>query len=102
MTTIVCITSKPITISTGDTYDYSGEDRILRNILTNEHEVFYSGQNQGKDDYKLIESVESQSLFKVYYRNSSNLAIVQADILLCRCFRKIQLLQHLYVIHNQY
>jgi hypothetical protein len=72
MTTILCITSEPITISTGDIYDYSGEDRILRNILTNEHEVFYSGQNQGKMDYKLIESVESQSLFKIYYRNSSN------------------------------
>jgi len=72
MTTIVCITSEPITISTGDIYDYSGEDRILRNILTNEHEVFYSGQNQGKEDYKLIESVENHSLFKIYYRNGSN------------------------------
>ena len=56
--------------------DYSGEDRILKNILTGEYEVFYSGQNQGRLDYQLVDSVNSSSTFRVYYRRKSNTPFV--------------------------
>jgi len=67
MTTIITITSSPVTVL-GSGYDYTQEDRILQNIMTNEYEVFYSGQNQGRADHQLIESVESRSPFRIYYR----------------------------------
>jgi len=72
MTTIITITATPVTIIGGDKYDYTGEDRILHNIITNEYEVFYSGQNQGNADHKLLESVEEQSVFRIYYRKKPN------------------------------
>ena len=72
MTTIISITASPITTLGDDKYDYTGEDRILHNIITNDYEVFYSGQNQGMMDYKLIDAVNSLSTFRVYYRRKSN------------------------------
>ena len=72
MTTIISITASPITTLGDDKYDYTGEDRILHNIITNDYEVFYSGQNQGNADSKLIESVEQQSTFRIYFRKQSN------------------------------
>jgi hypothetical protein len=71
MTTIITITAEIGTIS--DTfYDYSGEDRILKNIMSGDYEVFYSGQNQGRLDYQLINSVYSSSTFRIYYRRKGN------------------------------
>ena len=71
MTTIIAITAEIGTID-NNFYDYSGEDRILKNIISGDYEVFYSGQNQGLLDYKLIDSVNSSSTFRVYYRKKSN------------------------------
>ena len=72
MTTIITITSEEIVTIDNNLYDYSGEDRILKNILSCEYEVFYSGQNQGRLDYQLVDAVNSSSIFRVYYRRKSN------------------------------
>lgn len=69
MTTIITITAEEIyTMNTF--YDYSGEDRILRNILSGDYEVLYSGQNQGGLDHQLIHAVNSSFTFRVYYRRN--------------------------------
>ena len=67
-TTLIFITAEEIGTIDGNLYDYSGQDRILKNIFTGEHEVLYSGQNQGKKDSELIDAVNSLSNFKVFYR----------------------------------
>jgi hypothetical protein len=72
MTTIITITSEEIGTIDSNFYDYSGEDRILKNIISGDYEVLYSGQNQGKMDYQLVDSVNSSSIFRVYYRKKSN------------------------------
>jgi hypothetical protein len=72
MATIITITAEEIGTIDGNLYDYSGEDRILTNIFSGEYEVFYSGQNQGKMDYKLVDAVNSSSIFRVYYRRKNN------------------------------
>jgi hypothetical protein len=72
MVTIITITAEEIGTIDGNLYDYSGEDRILTNIFSGEYEVFYSGQNQGKMDYKLVGAVNSSSTFRVYYRRKNN------------------------------
>jgi hypothetical protein len=63
-----------VTTFGNDNYDYTGEDRILYNILTNNYEVFYSGQNQGNADNKLLESIRDQSVFRIYFRKQPNTA----------------------------
>ena len=72
MTTIITITAEAIKTIDNNFYDYSGEDRILRNIITQDYEVFYSGQNQGRLDYQLIDSINSNNVFRIYYRKKSN------------------------------
>jgi len=72
MTTIITITAEEIGIMNNNFYDYSGEDRILKNIISGDYEVFYSGQNQGNLDYQLVNAVNSSSIFRVYYRKKSN------------------------------
>ena len=47
------------------------ENRILKNIFTNDYEVFYSGQNQGIMDHKLEESIKRGARFRIYYRGKS-------------------------------
>jgi hypothetical protein len=71
MPTIITITAEPTDIS-GQAYDYSGTDRILRNIMSGDYEIFYSGQNKGVMDFQLISSVEDHLEFKIYYRRHSN------------------------------
>lgn len=67
MPIIITITNEPTTIDSSDkVYNYS--DRILKNVCKNEYEVFYSGQNKGREDYQLINAIENDELFKVYYR----------------------------------
>ena len=72
MTTIITITAEEIGTIDNNFYDYSGEDRILKNIISGDYEVFYSGQNQGRLDYQLEDSVNALSTFRVYYRIKSN------------------------------
>ena len=72
MTTIITITAEEIGTIDNNLYDYSGEDRILKNIISGDYEVFYSGQNQGRLDYQLEDTVHSSSTFRVYYRRKSN------------------------------
>lgn len=72
MTTIITITADEIRSIGAITYDYSGNDRILKNILTGEYEVFYSGQNQGRMDYQLTDAVNTFSTFRIYYRRKSS------------------------------
>lgn len=61
------MTNEPTTIDgSGNRYNYS--NRILRNIFNNIHEIYYSGQNQGKLDQQLIDSLNNQETFKIYYR----------------------------------
>ena len=78
MTTIITITVKPITVL-GDGYDYTEGDRILQNIISGEYEIIYSGQNQGMEDYKLINSVEEQSPFRIYYRTYINTPFISSS-----------------------
>ena len=72
MTTIITITAEEIGTLDNNFYDYSGEDRILKNIISGDYEVFYSGQNQGRLDYQLVNAVNSSSTFRVYYRRKCN------------------------------
>ena len=72
MTTVITITAEEIGTISNNFYDYSGEDRILKNIISGDYEVLYSGQNQGRLDYQLMDSVNSSSTFRVYYRRKSN------------------------------
>ena len=72
MTTIITITVEEIRTLDNNFYDYSGEDRILKNIISGDYEVFYSGQNQGRLDYQLEDTVNTSSTFRVYYRRKSN------------------------------
>ena len=67
MTTIIFITAEEIGTIDGNLYDYSGQDRILKNIFSGDFEVFYSGQNQGRMDYQLIDAVNSLSTFRIYF-----------------------------------
>lgn len=67
METIITITTDINVLN-----DYSNQDRILKNIITGNYEVFYSGQNQGRLDYQLIDAVNSLSTFRVYYRSKNN------------------------------
>ena len=72
MTTVITITAEEIGTISNNFYDYSGEDRILKNIISGDYEVLYSGQNQGRLDYQLEDTVNTSSTFRVYYRRKSN------------------------------
>lgn len=70
MLTVIAITATSGTIN-NNFHDYSGEDRILKNIINGDYEVLYSGQNQGVLDHQLIRSVNDISKFEVYYRKDN-------------------------------
>jgi hypothetical protein len=73
MPVIITMTSEPITVAAGGIiYNYTENDRILKNISKNEYEVFYSGQNYGRLDDQLVTAVENQELFQVFYRGKKN------------------------------
>ncbi len=72
MTTIITITADEIGNINNNFYNYTGEDRILKNIISGDYEVFYSGQNQGYLDYQLTDAVNLRTIFRVYYRKKSN------------------------------
>ena len=67
MNAIITFTAEPQLID-NTFYNYTGEDRILRNIINNDYEIFYSGQNQGRYDNLLIDAVNASATFRVYYR----------------------------------
>tara|TARA_Y100000389_G_C17181930_1_gene374429 strand:+ start:129 stop:626 length:498 start_codon:yes stop_codon:yes gene_type:complete len=74
MPIIITITNEPITVNSyNNVYDYSNYDRILKNLCKKQYEVFYSGQNKGIIDYQLINAIENEELFKVYYRPKKNM-----------------------------
>ena len=57
-----------------DNNEYS--DKILKNIFTNDYDIYYSGQIQGQQDYKLITAVQNNDIFKVYYRIEINKSFI--------------------------
>ena len=52
-------------------YDYSCEDRMV-NTPNGDLELYYSGQNQGRLDHQLVESVNASSTFIIYGRENGN------------------------------
>lgn len=72
MAIIITITSQVTSIDNRYTYSYDS-DRILKNILTGSYEVFYSGQNQGKLDYVLVDGIRNQTRFELYYRKNNTM-----------------------------
>lgn len=79
MPTIITITNEKITFFGGEgeyEYNYSVQDRILKNIHKNEYEIFYSGQNQGILDHQLITSVKDGDIFRIYYRDKKDKAYI--------------------------
>ena len=76
MITIITITAEEILTIDNNFYDYSDGDRILKNIISGDYEVLYSGQNQGRLDYQLVDAVNSSSTFRVYYRRKSNSSFI--------------------------
>lgn len=75
MPVIITITNGPHTGGSSG-YIYSYYDRILYNIFTKEFEVFYSGQNQGVLDHLLLDAVDNNDIFKIYYRQKKNIPFV--------------------------
>ena len=77
MPVIITITNEPTTIDSHEqVYDYSGYDRILKNVCQNEYEIFYSGQNKGNLDHQLINAIDNRELFKVYYRPKKKMSFI--------------------------
>lgn len=75
MPVIITITNEPVTVDgSSHIYNYSEYDRILKNVCKTEYEVFYSGQNKGKLDYQLINAIENNDLFKIYYRPKKSMS----------------------------
>lgn len=62
---IICCTLDQLSFD-ANTYSYG--DRILKNIQDNVHEVFYSGQNKGRKDDKLLQALKNNSIVKIFYR----------------------------------
>jgi hypothetical protein len=62
----------PIIITITDNND-DCFDKILKNIFNGDYEIYYNGQVQGNQDYKLISAIENNDTFKVYYRNQLNM-----------------------------
>jgi hypothetical protein len=73
MPVIITITNNIISLNTqaGQLYDYTNSDKIVKNILSNKYEVYYSGQNKGFLDYQLLLAITNNDEFKIYYRNKS-------------------------------
>jgi len=69
MPIIITMTNEPTPVDgSGKVYDYSNFDRILENVCKPEYEVFYTGQRMGRLDYQLINAIQNDELFIVYYR----------------------------------
>ena len=75
MPVVITITNEMTTIDgSGISYNYFEYDRILKNVCKTEYEVFYSGQNKGRLDHQLIDAIQNNELFKVYYRPKKRMA----------------------------
>jgi len=67
---ILFITAMPIN---GLNVNYSTVDRILQNIHhPNEYEIYYSGQDTGKNDDFLIQAVENRWTITIFHRKKQN------------------------------
>ena len=75
MPIIITITNEPGMVAPAS-HDYTYYDRILKNVWKREYEVFYSGQNKGRNDNELTKAVNNNELFKVYYREKKNVAFI--------------------------
>jgi hypothetical protein len=63
----------PVIITiTNELSNYQFFDRILHNIFVDEYELFYSGQNKGQLDYQLIDCINNNDDFYIYYRYKNN------------------------------
>lgn len=57
----------------GDGYTYDYRDRILQNIVnTNNYEIFYSGQDTGRSDQRLLDTIDNNQNVLIYYRTKIN------------------------------
>jgi hypothetical protein len=81
MPIIITITNEIIAITNRHTYEYK-TDRVLKNIVNGSYEIFYSGQNQGKADYKLLDAIADGDVFHIYHRTKKtrdSLILVNAN-----------------------
>lgn len=67
---VIFITSEVIK---GDGYIYDYNDRILQNIVnTNIYEIFYSGQDTGRSDHRLLDTIHNNQNVLIFYRENNN------------------------------
>ena len=67
---LIYITSEVIK---GDGYIYDYNDRILQNIVnTNIYEIFFSGQDTGRSDYRLLDTIHNNQNVLIFYREKNN------------------------------
>jgi hypothetical protein len=67
---VVLTISKKTKKIDGVAYDY--EDIVSYDSDTGECIIMFCGQNQGRDDQILINAIDGNKLFKIYYRKDNN------------------------------
>lgn len=65
---IVALTNAVQNFANGEIYDYTAEDKVMRNMLTGEVEVWVAGQNKGIHDHRLLSGIEAGAMTSVYCR----------------------------------
>jgi hypothetical protein len=68
---VVTITGKPTTTMGNNNYDYTSYDNVLYNVFGEFYDVFYSGQDQGRDDHHLLKAINDKATFHIYYRRNT-------------------------------
>jgi len=76
MKVIITFTCRPVFID-GHEYNYTSDGLFIDHI-TGEVNVYYSGQNQGRDDHQLLTGIENQASFEVYFRDNSSTPFIYA------------------------
>ena len=68
---VLFITSEVKVVGGEHVYDYN--DRILQNIVnTNIYEIFYSGQDKGRSDQRLLDTIDNNQNVLIFYRRDNN------------------------------
>jgi len=68
---VLFITSEVKVVGGEHVYDYN--DRILQNIVnTNIYEIFYSGQDTGRSDQRLLDTIDNNQNVLIFYRENNN------------------------------
>lgn len=76
---IITITNEPVSVDGGhEVYDYN--DRILKNIFSSTHEIYYSGQNTARNDHILVNAIKQKHPFKVYYREKKKMSFTYLGV----------------------